>query len=459
MLARGGGRGRLPMSAPGARRRTAATRLLKSIARGGYAEVFRAEHRDRPGQFVAFKRRCSNVPLARERMAREIEVQRRFTHSHIMPILDADEDRLWFVMPIARGNLEDHLDSGVLGDARELLATEILDAVTQGLEPAHELGDVHRDISPRNILDLPGSADPSRHRWVVADWGIVKRPAGATTNRYTRTGEGLGTEGFAAPETWNNAHHAGLEADVYSIGRVVAWLLTGKLPAPNMPLLPAGRMRGLVAECTEINPARRIPTVGALRERLGELQATPELSPRATVADLVQQAKDGEAADVARIFAAPGRSRRNRGGPCNRVLQGRQAMEPLPPDGQDRPLAEVTARTGRDRDRTRDAPGRDRRLLRPADRPRPGRAGPWPPSSGCRVPVPRAVLMQAQLLPLDTDPGPAASFCAGESGCRQVQHRRCAGGEADRVAPVPVRRPADGPGDDDPPGCSPARFG
>jgi hypothetical protein len=33
------------------------------------------------------------------------------------------------------------------------------------------------------------------------------------------------------------------------------------------------------------------------------------------------------------------------------------------------------------------------------------------------------------------------------------------GGEADRVAPVPVRRPADGPGDDDPPGCSPARFG
>jgi hypothetical protein len=54
----------------------------------------------------------------------------------------------------------------------------------------------------------------------------------------------------------------------------------------------------------------------------------------------------------------------------------------------------------------------------------------------------------------DTDPDPAASFCADESGCRQVQHRRCAGGEADRVAPVLVPRPADCPGDDDPRGCS-----
>lgn len=95
----------------------------------------------------------------------------------------------------------------------------------------------------------------------------------------------------------------GFEADVYSIGRVVAWLVTGKWPAPNMPLLPDGRMRGLVAECTEIDPAKRIPSVGALRERLDVLQATPALSPRATVADLVRQVQDGKAADVARIFA------------------------------------------------------------------------------------------------------------------------------------------------------------
>jgi serine/threonine-protein kinase len=284
------------------RPRNGGYRLLKTIALGGYAEVFRAEHRERPGQFVAFKK-PRKVPLARERMAREIEVQRLFNSPHIMPILDAPTDRSWFVMPLALGNLEDLRNSGVLGSDAELVATGILDAVTQGLEPAHELGYVHRDISPRNILALPDSADRSGRRVVLADWGIVKRPAGETTHRYTRTGEGLGTEGFAAPETWNDAHNVGPEADVYSLGRVVAWLLTGRWPSPNVPLLPDGPMRGLVAECTEPDPTRRIPSIRALRERAVVLQTTPALPPRATVAELVRQVQNGEAADMARIFA------------------------------------------------------------------------------------------------------------------------------------------------------------
>lgn len=63
----------------GRRSRNGGYQLLKSIALGGYAEVFRAQDRDRPGQIVAFKRPRS-VPLAAERMAREIDVQRRFQH-------------------------------------------------------------------------------------------------------------------------------------------------------------------------------------------------------------------------------------------------------------------------------------------------------------------------------------------------------------------------------------------
>ena len=276
-------------------------RLLKSIARGGYAEVWRAEHRARPGQLVAFKRPL-DVPYARERMVREVAVQCLFDHPHIMQILDAAYDGSWFVMPLAQGNLEELWSSGRLGSNAGLVATVILDAVTHGLEPAHRAGYVHRDISPRNILALPDRADPSGRRWVVADWGIVKRPAGDTTHRYTRTGEGLGTEGFAAPETWTNAHHVGCEADVYSLGRVIAWLLTGTWPVPNVPLLPDGPLRGLVAECTEPNPALRIRTVRAVRERAEVLQTTPPLSPRATVADLVEQVRHGAPADVGRIL-------------------------------------------------------------------------------------------------------------------------------------------------------------
>ena len=130
-----------------------------------------------------------------------------------MPILDAADDRSWFVMPLAQGNLEELWSSGRLGSNAGLVATVILDAVTHGLEPAHRAGYVHRDISPRNILALPDRADPSGRRWVVADWGIVKRPAGDTTHRYTRTGEGLGTAGFASPETWQDAHRVGFYAE------------------------------------------------------------------------------------------------------------------------------------------------------------------------------------------------------------------------------------------------------
>jgi serine/threonine protein kinase len=277
-------------------------RLLKNIGRGGYAEVFLAEHRERPGEFVAFKRPLA-VPYARERMAREIEVQRTFDNPHVMPILDAAEDGSWFVMPVAEGNLEDLWSSGKLGRDPDFVATEILNAVALGLEPGHDAGYVHRDISPRNILALADEAEPCRRRWVVADWGAVKRPAGESTDRYTRTGDGLGTQGFAAPETWDDAHHVGCDADVYSIGRVVAWLLTGKWPAPNVPRLPGGPMRGLVAECTEFDPRRRISDVRALRGRLSVLLDGPPLSPRATVAELVQQAIDGTAKDISQVFA------------------------------------------------------------------------------------------------------------------------------------------------------------
>jgi serine/threonine protein kinase len=75
------------------------------LGEGGFAQVFKAEPRDRPGGAVALKRaRPGNV--AEARLQREIDVQSRFDHPHIMPILDADPQGAWFVMPLAEGNLE-----------------------------------------------------------------------------------------------------------------------------------------------------------------------------------------------------------------------------------------------------------------------------------------------------------------------------------------------------------------
>lgn len=275
-------------------------RLLKSIGRGGYAEVFRAVARAGHKDIVALKK-PHEFDEAYERMAREIRVQQGLQHPNIMPIIDAAEDGSWFVMPLAVGNLEYLWESGRLGTDPEPVVDAVLRSIGAGLEHAHLQGAIHRDVSPRNILAFD---DGGELRWVLADWGMVKRPPGETTNRLTMPGVGAGTRGFAAPETWIDAHVADERADVYSLGRVAAWLLTGTRPIPNVPLRPDGPMRGFVVECTQHEPDRRIQSMAALLERLETLLAVAPASVAGQVQDLVDRAiSDGVSveADVMRI--------------------------------------------------------------------------------------------------------------------------------------------------------------
>lgn len=270
-------------------------RMLKTIGRGGYAEVFRAEARDDPSTVVAVKR-PHDFDEARERMAREIRVQQGLDHPNVMPILDAGQDGLWFVMPLAEGNLEDLWKAGRLGADPEPVVDTILHAIGVALEYAHLHGAIHRDVSPRNILALDDG--DGELRWVLADWGMVKRPPGETTNRLTMPGIGAGTRGFAAPETWIEGHVADERADVYSLGRVAAWLLTGTKPIPNVPLRPDGPMRGLIVECTQHEPDRRIQSMTALLERLEALLAPPPESIDDHVRGLVERAiSEGKAVE------------------------------------------------------------------------------------------------------------------------------------------------------------------
>jgi len=146
-----------------------------------------------------------------------------------MPIVDFDADAFaWFAMPLAEGAL-DSLACPV--DVDQLKA--VLRDAAAGLLAAHTLGFVHRDIKPSNILKL---IDADGERWVVADWGIVRRPEGQTTANDTLRGAVLGTEGFAPPEAYSDAHAASFAWDSYSLGRVAAWATTGTWPTPLVDL-------------------------------------------------------------------------------------------------------------------------------------------------------------------------------------------------------------------------------
>ncbi|MFC4034057.1 restriction endonuclease, SacI family [Streptomyces polygonati] len=219
---------------------------------GGQAQVFWATHKP-TGRKVALKKIRSAFSHRVARMKREIEVGCMLNgHPHAMPILDFSQDYTWFVMPRAQGTAQErHFD---LQQTPALLA--LLQSICSVLAEAHDRDYVHRDIKPANILLLDG-------RWVLADWGIVRRPHGQTTDpQHTKAGIAMGSDGFAAPELQDDAHHADARADIYSLGQLVGWAVTGQNPQANIPLVPkSGPWRSVVRIATKRNPDSRPASV------------------------------------------------------------------------------------------------------------------------------------------------------------------------------------------------------
>ncbi|MDX2595292.1 serine/threonine-protein kinase [Streptomyces sp. WI03-4A] len=248
------------------------------------ADVFKATHKN-TDVTVALKQLHGRYPREQKiaRMKREIEAGKALSgHPHAMPILDHGNEHTWFVMPWADSTAADHKE--VLKDPEQLRV--LVDALTSVLHAAHKLGWIHRDIKPPNILCLSG-------RWVLADWGAVRRPPGQTT-KIDRTAIGIGTEGFSAPEVLAGQDRPQACGDVYSVGRVIAWALTGDMPQPNKQLLPApGPWRNIVRAATQDTPARRPQSISELVNLIDrEHQAIP-VEPLERATTLLERANGG----------------------------------------------------------------------------------------------------------------------------------------------------------------------
>jgi len=215
---------------------------------------------------VAFKRlfrylRADDDSIAR--MRREIKVQTSICNQNIMPILDYSQSFYWYTMPIAKEILSKQstpIESSIL--------IQVVEECANGLITAHERGCIHRDLTPNNILLI---SEGGNERWVVSDWGLVRRH-GQTTIVRTAPGQMIGTAGFAAPEMWGDAHNVDTRADVYSLGRVVAWCLTGQWPISNLPLLPEGIWYEFVSITTALDPRQRPQDMYGVLELLKKIK-------------------------------------------------------------------------------------------------------------------------------------------------------------------------------------------
>ncbi|WP_170316853.1 serine/threonine protein kinase [Acrocarpospora corrugata] len=270
----------------------------RPIAGGGQATVFGAVHKP-TGVRVAFKRLNWRSPDALARMRREVEAARLFGgNPHVLPVLDWSRSYDWFVMPLADGTAR----ILAAGPSESAVVRALVTAVCRALREPHRQGWIHRDLKPDNVLRFAG-------RWVVADWGLGRRPRGQTTDpRRTQVGVQFGTEGFAAPELAVDAHVAGPPADIYSIGQIIGWALKGAWPQPNLPLLPpSGPWRAIVRAATMHDPHRRIGTVDELLSMVAaEFDAPTELAARG--GRLLPAVRAGDRAALVELFRLAARS-------------------------------------------------------------------------------------------------------------------------------------------------------
>ncbi|MDQ8161093.1 MAG: serine/threonine-protein kinase [Gemmatimonadota bacterium] len=225
-----------------------------------------------------------------ERFRREIQLAAQLQHPHIVPLLSAGDDDglLWFSMPYIEGeSLRGTLDAVQRLPPRDVV--RILHDVVDALAYAHELGIVHRDIKPDNILTSGMHA-------LVSDFGVAKALSLAIpVHGSTTTGMAIGTPAYMAPEQLAADPAADHRVDIYGVGLVAYELLTGRSPftgaspqatlAAQLTQMPAAphlsvtdipqSLSTLIMRCLEKDADKRPATARAL---LAALEALPPMS-------------------------------------------------------------------------------------------------------------------------------------------------------------------------------------
>ncbi|MFF5574136.1 serine/threonine-protein kinase [Streptomyces luteogriseus] len=249
-------------------------RLLGRLGSGGMGRVYLG--RSPGGRTVAVKIVHPHFALDEEfraRFRREVDAARRVGGAWTAPVLDADPGARvpWVATAYAAGPSL----SAAVADGGPLPAPTVraLGAgLAEALAAVHELGLVHRDVKPSNVLlTLDGP--------LLIDFGIARATDG--TASLTSTGVSIGSPGYMSPEQILGKAVTGA-ADVFSLGAVLAYAATGRPPfpgdssaallykvvheEPELGLLD-GELRGLTAECLAKDPAAR-PTPAQLARRL-----------------------------------------------------------------------------------------------------------------------------------------------------------------------------------------------
>jgi hypothetical protein len=225
--------------------------VLEPLGVGGMGAVYKAKHRlmERHVALKVINPGLMKRPATVERFRREVKAAARLAHPHIVTAYDADQagDAHFLVMEYVEGiSLAQRVQHQGPLPVSEACAYARQTAL--GLQHACEQGMVHRDIKPHNLMVTPAG------QVKILDFGLarfvretaldakeaggpvseaVAADAGGCPASLTDAGVLMGTADFIAPEQADDPRQADIQADIYSLGCTLYYLLAGQVPFPG----------------------------------------------------------------------------------------------------------------------------------------------------------------------------------------------------------------------------------
>ncbi len=277
-------------------------RLKQVIGFGGMGAVYLAEH-------VLLRRQCAvklirpdqaGDPKTLQRFEREVRATATLTHWNTVEIFDyghAEDGTFYYVMEYLPGmNLEDLVERhGPMPPER---AVHFLRQVCQALREAHGIGLIHRDIKPSNIFSSERGKvyDVAK----LLDFGLVKSVGlGSDGIELTQEGSLTGSPAFMSPEQAAGRQHLDARSDIYNVGAVAYYLVTGKLlferestlqmlhahayepviPNDGFNEIVRADLQQVILRCLEKEPERRYQDVVTLDRDLAACECAGRWTP------------------------------------------------------------------------------------------------------------------------------------------------------------------------------------
>jgi DNA-binding NtrC family response regulator len=285
--------------------RVGSYRLIEQLGAGGMGEVWLARHQllARPAAVKIVRESAAAFgeegQALRQRFAREAQVTAELQSPHTVQLFDfgmTETGSFYYVMERLRGMdlqrlVERH---GPLPPERTVF---LLKQACRSLSEAHALGLVHRDIKPANLFVCRLGSEYDFLK--VLDFGVVSHQSRESIPPITVAGMVLGTPAFLAPELVSGQVSFDERADIYALGCVAFWLLTGRPPfgagdavsilmqhSTKTPAAPSticeasipADLDALVLECLSKEPALRPASADRLGDRLEKLSIPTEWS-------------------------------------------------------------------------------------------------------------------------------------------------------------------------------------